>query len=242
MLKKLYEKSKIWFALSWIIAYCVLMSLGDMLSAMVGLEKSVTLGVGVFLSGILLIFLKKNALFETYGLRSSEASLKSILYYAPLLLMLSVNLWYGVTLNYRVLETVLYILSMLCVGFLEEMIFRGFLFGAMREENFKAAVVVSGLTFGIGHIINLLNGSGIELIPNLVQVVYATTAGFMFVMLYVRTKSLIVCILAHGVFNALGVFANEGGVSQEYRIIVGLILAFITGSYAVYLALRKDKK
>ena len=45
MLKKLYDKSKIWFAVVWIVAYCVLMSVGDALSAAVGLEKSVTLAV-----------------------------------------------------------------------------------------------------------------------------------------------------------------------------------------------------
>lgn len=46
-----------------------------------------------------------------------------MLYYIPILVMLAANLWYGVTLNYGALETVLYILAMLCVGFLEEVIF-----------------------------------------------------------------------------------------------------------------------
>ena len=39
VLKKLYDKSKIWFAVAWIIAYCVLMSVGDSLSAEIGIEK-----------------------------------------------------------------------------------------------------------------------------------------------------------------------------------------------------------
>ena len=42
---------------------------------------------------------------------------------------------YGLFRNASVLENVLYMLSMLCVGFLEEMIFRGFLFCAMAKEN-----------------------------------------------------------------------------------------------------------
>lgn len=48
MLKKLYDKSQIWFSVTWIIAYCVLMSAGDSLSAMVGMEKSVCRGASVF--------------------------------------------------------------------------------------------------------------------------------------------------------------------------------------------------
>ena len=242
MLKKLYDKSKIWFAVAWIIAYCVLMSAGDALSAMIGIEKSVTLAVGVALSAVLLLFLNKNGLFEAYGLCRSRVSARTMLYYIPIFVMLTANLWYGVTLNYGAVESTLYILAMLCVGFLEEIIFRGLLFEAMRKDSLKAAIIVSSVTFGIGHIINLVNGSGAELIPNLLQVVYATAAGFMFVMMYYKTKSLLECIAAHGIFNALSVFANEASLTQDMRIIAAILLTVITGSYAAYIAWTMKKK
>ena len=70
-LKKLYDESKIWFAVAWIVAYCVLMSAGDALSEMVGADKSVTLVVGVMLSSVLLLFLRKNGLFEDYARRGA---------------------------------------------------------------------------------------------------------------------------------------------------------------------------
>ena len=236
-LKKLYDKSRLWFALAWIIAYCVLMSVGDSLSALVGIDKSVTLAIGILLSAILLLFLKKNGLYADYGLCKPKTSVKSMLYYIPIFVMLTANLWYGVTLNYGALETVLYILAMLCVGFLEEVIFRGLLFEAMRKDSVKAAIIVSSVTFGIGHIINLINGSGAELLPNLLQVIYATAAGFMFVMMYYKSKSLLVCIAVHGVFNALSVFANEANTTAEMQILTAILLTVITGSYALYLAL-----
>ncbi len=241
ILKKLYGKSKVWFAISWIIAYCVLMSVGDALSTFVGIDKSVTLVVGIILSAILLLFFRKNGLFRDYGLCVPKASARSMLYYVPILVMLTANLWYGVTLNYGVLETLLYILAMLCVGFLEEVIFRGLLFEAMRKDSIKAAIIVSSVTFGAGHIINLINGSGAELLPNLLQVVYATAAGFMFVMMYYKSESLIVCIVAHGVFNALSVFVNETNATAEMRILPAILLTVITGSYALYLALSMKK-
>lgn len=241
MLKTLYDKSKIWFAVAWIVAYCVLMSVGDALSAAIGVEKSVTLPVGLLLSIALLLFLKKQGLFDTYGLCRSRASARSMLYYLPLLLLLTANLWYGVTANYGVAESVFYVLSMLCVGFLEEVIFRGLLFNAMREGNLKAAVIVSSVTFGMGHIINLINGSGAELIPNLLQVIYATAAGFMFVMIYVKTKSLLWCIATHGIFNALSVFANEGAATAQTRILFCVLLTLISAFYAVYIALTVKK-
>ncbi len=236
MFKKLYDKSKILFAVAWIIAYCVLMSAGDALSATVGMQKSVTLAVGLLLSAELFVFLRRHALLTAYGLRPPRASAKSMLYYLPVLLMLTANLWSGVTCSCSAAETVLYILSMFCVGFLEEMIFRGLLFNAMREDSLKTAVTVSSITFGIGHIINLINGSGAALLPNLLQVVYATAAGFMFVMIYLKTDSLIGCIIAHGLFNAISIFANDTNVSQAQQILTCVLLTVITGAYAVYLS------
>ena len=237
VLKKLYDKSQILFAVAWIVAYCVLLSVGDALSALIGIDKSVTLVIGIILSAILLLFLKKNGLLVNYGLCAPKASARSMLYYVPIFVMLTANLWYGVALNHGAPEIVLYILAMLCVGFLEEVIFRGLLFEAMRKDSVKAAIIVSSITFGIGHIINLINGSGAELLPNLLQVVYATAAGFMFVMMYCKCKSLGVCIVAHGVFNALGVFANDANATPETRILTAVLLTVITGAYAVYLAL-----
>jgi len=241
MLLKLYNKSKIWFALTFIIAYCVLMSIGDSLSELIGIEKSITLAVGIILSGILLFFLFKNNLLKEYGLCRPKTPARSVLFYTPIVIMLTSNLWYGVTLNYGALETVLYVLSMICVGFLEEVIFRGFLFKAMADENTKAAVIVSSVTFGIGHIINLVNGSGAEIIPNLLQILYASAAGFMFVMIYIKTNSLLVCIATHGIFNALSAFANECKATTEMKITTAIFLTLITGLYALYISLSMKR-
>ena len=65
---------------------------------------------------------------------------------------------------------------------------------------------------------------------------YATAAGFMFVMMYMKTDSLIGCIASHGLFNALSVFANEAAMTQGMRVLSCGLLTAVTGSYAVYLA------
>ena len=111
----------------------------------------------------------------------------------------------------------------------------------MLKDNVKAAVIVSSLTFGMGHIINLMNGSGAELVPNLLQVIYASAAGFMFVMIYYRTKSLLICIFTHGLFNSLSVFANETNPTLQGELISCVLLVLISGGYAVYIALKMRK-
>jgi membrane protease YdiL (CAAX protease family) len=237
MLKKLYKKSEIWFAVAWIIAYVVLASAGDNISEDLGISKILTLPILIALSAVLYFFVRKNGLAEKYGLCKSRLPAAKVLFYIPLLVLLTVNLWYGVRLNQPLLETVLYILCMFCVGFLEELIFRGLLFQAMAKDGVKSAIIVSSVTFGIGHIVNLFNGSGAQLLPNLLQVVYAVAVGFAFVMLYCKTKSLMPCILTHSIFNALSAFANETAITPQRQIISGVFLTVIAGGYALYLAL-----
>ena len=237
MLKKLYEKSQIMFAVAWIVAYVVLASMGDNISADLGIDKVVTLPILIAMSAILYFFVRKNGLKEKYGLCKPKLPAAKMLYYIPLLVLLTANLWYGIALNQSPLETVLYILAMFCVGFLEELIFRGLLFRAMARDGMKAAIIVSSVTFGIGHIVNLINGSGAELLPNLLQVMYAMAVGFAFVMICCRTGSLVPCIIVHSVFNGLSAFANEAVMTPQRQILSGILLAVIAGGYALYLAL-----
>ena len=241
-MEKLYKKSEIWFAVTWIIAYVVLASTGDNISADIGILKIVTLPILIILSVMLFLFVKRNGLSKKYGLCKSEIPASKMLYYIPLLILLTANLWYGVAMNVSPLETALYILSMLCVGFLEEMIFRGFLFNAMAKDGVKSAIIISSVTFGIGHMVNLFNGSGAELLPNLLQVIYAVAIGFTFVMIFYKTKSLIPCILTHSIFNSLSSFSNDAAMTLQKQIVSGIIITIIAGGYALYIALAVKEK
>ena len=245
MLKKLYDKSDLWFSIVWIIAYVILASIGDNLSLEIGIEKVVTLPILIILSFVLFFFISKNKLYNKYGLCKSNVNHSKMLFYIPLIILITTNLWYGVALNFTCLETVFYILSMFCVGFLEEMIFRGLLFKAMEQNDVKSAIIVSSVTFGIGHIVNLINGSGANLISNLLQVVYAMAIGFTFVMIFYKTKSILPCIMTHSIFNALSAFSNEAIIIPQNEIISGIIITIIAGVYALYITFmikEKDKE
>ena len=238
MIKKLYEKSEIWFAVAWIIGYCVLASIGDNMSMSIGIMKSVTLPILIVLSTVLYLFVKKNGLSEKYGLCKSNIPASKMLFYVPILMLFTVNLWYGAVLNITPLESVLYVFSMLCVGFLEEMIFRGLLFKAMIKDGVKSAIIVSSITFGIGHMVNLINGSGVELLPNILQVLYAIAIGFMLVMIFYKTKSMLPCIAMHSIFNMLSTFVNEAVKTPQDKIISALFIIIVSGGYALYIALN----
>ena len=58
--------------------------------------------------------------------------------------------------------------------------------------------------------INLLGGA--PLIPTLLQICYAVAIGYLFVIVFPKTGSLIPCIVTHSLMNALSVFNKENEV------------------------------
>ena len=127
-MKTLYEKNELTFALVWIAIYCVLQSFANPLNQIIGIEYAASAVFCVLQAVVLFSFIRKNKLQKRYGLCRSPLPAGRFLYYVPLLILASGNLWNGVAFHYTPAETVCRVVCMLCVGFLEEVIFRGFLF------------------------------------------------------------------------------------------------------------------
>lgn len=236
-MKKLFEKSEIWFAVMWIIIYVVGFSTADSISESIGIPKFVTAIFALAMSAVLFFFVKTNNLMAYFGLCRVEGSSRKYLYFLPVLLISSVNFWNGVTCKASMQEVILFIISMLCVGFLEELIFRGFLFKAMCRDNVKTAIVVSSLTFGFGHIVNLLRGEALA--ETLIQLIYASAIGFCFTVLFYVGKSIIPCIIAHAVVNSTSMFCMDGNWTMF--LISTAVITVAGAAYGVYL-LRSVKK
>ena len=230
-MKRIYEKNEVTFSIIWILIYVITMSMADYFSYLVGIEKVFTMPLSITLVTILLIWINKEKVSSRYGLTKGCFTQKAYLYFIPLIVTVSVNFWGGVRIQYTFLETVLYVISMLSVGIIEEIIFRGFLFKALSKDNVKVAIIVSSLTFGFGHIINLVSGA--ELLPTLLQIAYATAAGFSFTIIFYKSGSLLPCIIAHSVMNATSVFACNMGVIMD--IITAVVLIVIFMGYALWI-------
>lgn len=234
-MKKLYEKNEQTFAIVWIVFYCVLQSLANPLNKKIGIEYSASAIFCIVQTIILFTFIRKNNLQKRYGLCKSPVPVRRFLYYVPLFILATVDIWNGVAFNYSLSETVFPIACMLCVGFLEEVIFRGFLFVSIAKENVKSAIIISSVTFGVGHLINLFNGRGMDLAANLCQICFAIAVGFLFVTIFYRGKSLFPCIIVHSAINTLSIFANKTEITMEKHLVHILILIFITIAYNLIL-------
>ena len=234
-MKKLYEKNELTFAIVWIVVYCVLQSLANPLNKAIGVAYAASAAFCVLQTVVLFAFIRKNNLQNRYGLCKSSVPARQFLYYLPLVVLASGNLWNGVAVNYTLAETICRIVCMLCVGFLEEVIFRGLLFKAMAKDNIRSAIVISSVTFGIGHIINLFNGSGMDLAGNLCQIVFAIAAGFLLVTIFYRSGSLLPCILVHAAINTLGTFANDASLTTEMHLLHLAVLVAVAVAYTLIL-------
>lgn len=234
-MKKIYEKNELSFALLWIAVYCVVTipirgSLGDGSLAML-------IGLAAIAAGIA-GFVKRHGLGKKYGLARHGGKAGDFAYFIPVLFLATGNLWGGVGLAYSGMAQVYAVASMLLVGFVEEMIFRGFLFRAiLKKDPAPVAVTISAATFGIGHIVNLLAGQGG--LESLIQVFFAIAWGFMFTLLFYKSGSLWVCIIAHGLVDVFSKFAAPKANSDYVYVAVTVVVA---AAYCVYLSRKPTAK
>lgn len=180
----------------------------------------------------LILFVKKKGLLNYYGF-VKVSKYKEFLYYIPLIIISTVNLWNGFNINNTFSEILFYILTMFCVGFLEELLFRGFLFRMIEKENVNCAIIISSLTFGLGHIINLINGA--SLIPTLIQICYAVVLGYLFVTIFHKGGSIYPCCISHAVINTTAIFSINNNISSYVAPVIIFVLAIF---YAIYINQR----
>ena len=236
---KLYHKNPLYFAIAWIVVYCLLQSVANGLSETIGIQKSANALLASIQSAYLIYWLREYGFTSKVQLQKPTQSNQHMLYYIPLFIISTSNLWLGIHMNLSMNELICHVLLMLNVGFLEEVLFRGFLFEALRKDGLKSAMIITSLTFGIGHFINLFNGSGKSVMYVVLQIVFAILLGFLFVMIYIWSGSIIPCILSHQLINITSAFANYDA-AQGANAIVNMIEILIIVGY-ITMMLRKNK-
>ncbi len=204
-MKKFYEKKPVLFAVAWIVLYCAVTipirgEYGDgSLWSLAGLS-AVALAVAAVCSLI--------PLWKKLGVFARPQNARLCLYFLPMFLLATANAWDGFGPQYSGADLWYALGSMALVGFVEEMIFRGFLFRALlKKDGAKVAVIVSAVTFGMGHIVNIL--AGMDLAENLIMVVFAIAWGFVLTMVYYKNGSLLPCIIVHAVVDMLSMLSAQ---------------------------------
>ena len=252
-MKKLYEKSEIGFALAWIGLYVIAMNIGlqfagglDDLAGKTVAGLLVPVAIGLALAIAVTVWIFRSGLQEKYGLCRFKGDWKGFLFFIPLIVMSLINTQNGLGLTAPLALCLLMAINMAVAGYVEEIIFRGFLFRAMAKDNLRSAVIVSAVTFGAGHIVNLANTE--DVLGVMLQVGYAIVIGFLYTAIVYKGGSLWPCILSHMFVNGSSVFAlDEGPFADLAARLFGsadprtaelfscVLLVIVSGGYALWL-------
>lgn len=201
---KLLKKNPLTHALAWIGIYVGSVNVLDALSESLGvLNLATSLGL-LGLSILSLLYLSKNNLSNRFGLNGiKNDSYKKMLYFIPLIILGLSQFTGELNPSLNGYQIALFALLMANVGFLEELIFRGYLYQAIKSKSgTNRAIIISGITFGLGHIVNLMRGMAID--NQVEQIIVAIVLGILLAKIVDITNSLLPGILFHIVFNISG--------------------------------------
>lgn len=230
---KLYEKKPVLHAIIWILIYIFMTSMGTVLSEMVGVDN---LGNGILfliLSIVLFFYIKKNNRISYYGFQKiNQENFKKTYFYIPFLLLIILNGITGFDSELKVIDILNILLFMGCVGFLEELIFRGFLYKAiLAKGNVVKAVLISGVTFGIGHIVNLFNEyTGTE---QIMQIIGAVAIGIMLTVIFEVTGNIVPGMIFHFLFNLASSISKYATLKINIICLVMMVITSVV--YTIYL-------
>jgi membrane protease YdiL (CAAX protease family) len=230
-MKKIQENKPIWHAVIWIMAYIMLVNIGDNISKPLGIENLGTVIMLVPFTLVLLFYIKKNSWFELYGFNKiKKLNLRKTLFYVPLIITILTHYFRGIKTELGVTGFVLAIVLMICVGLIEEVVFRGFLYqGILKERGMTRAVLISGITFAVGHIVNLLRGYTAA--DQINQVVIGIFIGIVLALLVALTNNIIPCILYHILFNISGTITYSNLKLETYMVIITSVICVIYSAY-----------
>ncbi len=227
-MKKLYDKDQVMFAVLWIAVYCVLTipirgNYGD--------DSPLMTIALIFIAVMVTGFIKKYKLEEKYGLAGWPSHAGRYLYFIPMWFLATGNLWSGFSIAYRGIGQFYAVVSMVLIGYVEEIIFRGFLFkGMLEKDGEKAAIIVSSVTFGIGHILNLF--AGVPSFIAVLDVIFAIALGFVFTLAFYKSGSLLPCIIMHALVD---VFSKFGELTDTTGIVYVSISILVSIAYCFFL-------
>lgn len=228
--------------LLFIVLYVVFSNIGIILSEYFNISYIGEIILLLALTLYIVFSCLRNKLTLTIGLCpiNNRADVKYCLYYLPLLILVLLN---GVFYTNEAMESAIIIKIIVYMGFvafLEEVIFRGMLIKAIAidDKYIKKAVIISSLTFGFGHIVNLLNGY--TSMEQIMQIVLAVVIGGILSMLFIRTKSIVPGIIFHFLFNLASALSLEVSLNKQYTLFTAMVI--ISSAYLFYLCKTNRSK
>lgn len=234
---KLSQKRPVLAALLWALLILVFYFVGGFAAAVTKASATNAMlirAVCVFAACMLaVIHIKRSKRsFSAFGFHGlTKAGLEKVLFFLPVIAIEAVPLFAG----FRADNDFKYILAVLactlCVGFAEELYFRGFVLNALKVKGTQFSIIVSSVIFGLTHLINIAGGAGMA--ETILQIFFAFFFGFVCAEVLMITGSILPVMIWHALHDFLAYTTNEG--SKTFLIAGAAIQTVILIAFGIYL-------
>ena len=163
--------------------------------------------------------------------RLKEDSLKKLLFCVPLIVVALSHFVVGPASGLSIGLFAADLFLTLSIGMAEEIYFRGIICNVWLEKGPYKAMVISAVLFGISHLMNIAGGAGV--LATLLQICFAFIYGLVFALIFIRSGSLIPCILLHAFHDMCSFISADGTVTVN--VVLGAVQTLILVMYLVYL-------
>jgi len=235
-----------------LLAGCVVLELGKFAFTGDSMHDLIlNTGLTRLLAGVFFLLLIKESGLRVFSWTPAGEFATSVLLTLPALLV-AVNNLPAISLatgDCGITDTPLWVaiffVQCMCVGFFEELAFRGLLFPYFLKKcktRLHVFLCIAGTSclFGLYHLLNLLEGAGIG--PVLQQVGYSALVGAMCAACMLLTGNVVVPVILHGVYNFCGLVVPTlgGGTWWDVpTIVITVVLAVATTAYFAVVFVRK---
>ena len=167
---------------------------------------------------------KKDPTLKQFGFKYVRPTVRLMSFMGVAVLIQPVILGVNFTISFSTL--ILIFIQMVLVGFVEETLFRGIFFYALREKTRMSAITFSSIVFGLLHIASSLNPETVFILV-ILQIINALLLGFVFSVIYDKTHSIYTVIVFHALFNVFATISNVSTVGKNCAAVAVLSILYI---------------
>jgi len=228
----------------WSIGYGIIYSVAEKMSIQIGSPHKITaFALFIFLCGCFIVLLKNK---KANLWRIKLPSTKSWIITLPLLILpiMNICLLFFLPLKSVASPSIWYLMTVIFTAISEELLFRGYLL-VLLSHFFRKSILLTAVTnsiiFGGFHFLNMISGG--DFYATLVQVVYAISISFAFVIITVKTDSIFPCMLVHCLVNANSVLQKEIVLNAETIVAYAAVCAcYVLYGMALYYKSYRKKR
>lgn len=165
-------------------------------------------------------------------------SKKEIIILLPVIVLSFIPIFSGI--NPKLFDKIFIILIIsILIGIIEELVFRGIIFSALKSKGKIPAILFSSIIFSLFHLLNLATGA--DILETLVQILFAFGFGLVMAVAKYKSNSLLALIAVHALWDFIISISNtDFPVIIDIIHSISLVLVVLWGIFLAYKTIKQE--